>query len=170
MKRITAGIALSLIWAASASAQVTLESLSVAPPARTTADSVIASVGGMVNRLELPNFRTEWKREGTDILVDVLHDFIPAPPVFPSIEMIPYTEDVTLGNLPAGTYDLTARLFSLHRQLPGESPFPDPWTFPTIHDGLVGTLATTFTVVPEPSSLVLAIAGLGLCCCRARDR
>jgi PEP-CTERM motif len=169
MKRISAaaGITFFVICSQSAWAQITLESLSVAPPAPTTADSVIASVGGMVNVWDTTNFRTEWKREGTDIFVDVLDDFVPAPPEFVP-QMVPYTEQAALGNLPAGTYDLTARLFALHRQLPGESSFPDPWTFPAIHDGLVGTLATTFTVVPEPSSLVLAMAGALLLFRRSR--
>jgi hypothetical protein len=168
MKRSTTVVGISLwLFCASASAQVTLETLRITAPDPPIAENWVAGIHGYANVSDLPNFRTEWKRDGTDIRMDVLHDFIAAgaPP-----QMIPYTEEAVLGNLPAGTYDLTGRLFSLHRQIPDESPFPDPWTFPDSHDGFVYSLTMAFTVVPEPSSLVLAMVGAVLILRRRDDK
>ena len=157
MKRIVfmAGIAFSLLYAASVSAQVSLETLGIAPPDPTTADNIVATAGGMVNVSDIPTFRTEWKRDANDILMDVLHDFVGAgaPP-----QMLPYTQQAMLGNLPTGTYSLTARLFSSFRGFPGPT-YSDPWNFPAMDIRIVGTLNTTVTIVPEPSGFVLAIAG-----------
>jgi hypothetical protein len=150
MKRtLVACVAFSL-WALSASAQVTLETLSVAPPNPTTSDNIVASAGGMVNVSDLPTFTTLWKIEGETILMDVLHDYVPAgaPPQF-----FPYTEQAMLGNLPAGTYNLSARLFSTFRDFPPPT-YEQPWTFPPMDIRLRSTLSTTFTVVPEPSDLM----------------
>jgi hypothetical protein len=164
MKRASACVALSLVWVASASAQVTLDSLSIAPSNPTTADSIIASAGGMVNVSDIPAFLTLWKRDANSILVDVLHDYVPAgaPP-----QMLPYTQQAALGTLPAGTYDLTARLFSTFRDFPPPT-YEQPWTFPPSDIRLKSTLSTTFTVVPEPSSVAIAMAGVLLLLRRRR--
>ena len=155
MKRTIAVAAVSvlLLLANSALSQVTLETLRVVPPTPMTTDNIVVSVGGMVNESDHPMFRSEWMRDANDLRLDVFVDFIPAgaPP-----RIVPYTERTLIGHLPAGTYDLTTRLFALARIGP-DPPFPDPWTFPETFDGLVGTLNTTFTVVPEPSSFLLAV-------------
>jgi hypothetical protein len=152
MKRrtIALGIAIALLTAP-ASAQVTLGSITVSPTTPTTTDSVVASASGMVNVSDLPTFRTAWKIEGNNVLMDVLHDYVPAgaPP-----QMLPYTQQAALGSLPAGNYHLTARLFSWFRDFPGPT-YEEPWTFPPSDLRLQSTLNTTFTVVPEPSSFVL---------------
>jgi hypothetical protein len=157
MKRLTAiaGMAFSLLYAQSATAQVTLLTVDVAPPTPTITDNIIASAGGMVNVSDIPTFRTEWKRDANDILMDVLHDFVGAgaPP-----QMLPYTQQAVVGNLPTGTYNLTARLFSSFRAFPGPT-YAEPWTFPPADSRIVATRSTTFTVVPEPSSFALAMAG-----------
>jgi hypothetical protein len=156
MKRIVAmaGIAFSLLCAASASAQVTLETISISPPAPTTADNIVATAGGMVNVSDIPAFLTLWKRDANNILVDVLHDYVAAgaPP-----RMLPYNEQAVLGNLPTGTYNLTARLFSSFRDFPPPT-YDQPWNFPPSDIRLKSTLSTTFTVVPEPSGFALAFA------------
>jgi hypothetical protein len=160
MKRIVAvaGIAFSLLSAAPVPAQVTLETVAIAPSSPTTADSIVASAGGMVNVSEFPAFFILWKRDANNILVDVLHDFVGAgaPPF-----MIPYTGQAVIGNLPAGNYNLTARLFSSFRDFPPPT-YDQPWNFPPSDIRLKRTLSTAFTVVPEPSSLVLIIVGASL--------
>jgi hypothetical protein len=157
MKRSSTSVGIAFwLFCASASAQVILDTLSIAPPNPTITDNIVASAGGMVNVSDLPDFRTEWKREGNNILMDILHDFVAAgaPP-----QMLPYSEQAVLGTLPAGTYDLTARLFSSFRDFPPPT-YEQPWTFPSMDLRLRSTLSTTVTVVPEPSSLSLAIAGI----------
>jgi hypothetical protein len=166
MKRITAtfAIATSLLSANPAWSQVTLETLGVVPPDPIITDDIVVSIGGTVNESDFPMFRSEWQRDANDILVDVLLDYIPtdAPP-----RIVPYTERTLIGPLPAGTYDLTTRLFALARIGP-EPPFPDPWTFPETFDGLVGTLETRFTVAPEPASIWLAIAAAAVLSARRK--
>jgi hypothetical protein len=164
MKRAITSIVFSLLCAASASAQVTLETISISPPAPTTADNIMATADGIVNVSDNPAFLTLWKRDANNILVDVLHDYVPAgaPPF-----MLPYAEQAVIGSLPTGTYNLTARLFSSFRDFPPPT-YDQPWNFPPSDIRLKSTLSTTFTVVPEPSTFVLAIAG-ALLLFRRRD-
>jgi hypothetical protein len=156
-KVAVAGIALLLLLSKRpVSAQVTLTELSVEPPVPTTTDNIVASVSGMVNVSESPAFFVLWKREASSILVDVLHDFIGAgaPPV-----IYPYTAHPVIGSLPAGDYNLTARLFSSVRDFPPPT-YEQPWRFPASDIRLKSTLSTTFTVVPEPATIALSIASV----------
>jgi hypothetical protein len=150
---VAAALACSLLSAAPGFAQVSLDTLGIAPLNPTIADSIVATAGGLVNVSDIPAFRLEWKREANDILMDVLHDYVGAgaPP-----QMLPYTQQAMLGNLPAGSYSLTARLLSSFRDFPGPT-YEDPWNFPPTDIRIVSTLSTTFTVVPEPSTAVLMI-------------
>jgi hypothetical protein len=125
-----------------------------------------------VNNAGSPIIRLESRRLANDILLDVLIDELPvlAPPI-----IVPWMRTENLGILPAGTYNLTARLIWDYRIGPN-SPFPDPWPFPDSDDpplfpGPTATLMTTFTVVPEPTGVTLVLCGaMGMAAMRRRPR
>jgi hypothetical protein len=145
------GIVATHAWAQSPS----LDSLNILPPAPATTVDIMAQVGGTHNTSGQPNIRTELRQTANDIRLDVLIDelFVGAPAM---IE--PWSRTLSLGMLPIGTYNLDARLFWVER---GIGPaFPDPWPFPDsfglpLRPGSNGMLSTTFTVVPEPSAVLL---------------
>jgi hypothetical protein len=137
-----------------------LDSLLVLSPTSTTADDVTAQVGGTHNTSGSPIIRTEWRRLNNDIRLDVLIDELP---VLAPAMIEPWSRTENFGMLPVGTYDLEARLFWDYRSGPNSS-FPDPWTFPDTYGqplflGANRTLVTTFTVVPEPSAVLLLLGG-----------
>jgi hypothetical protein len=137
-----------------------LDSLSFLPPAPTVADDVMIQAGGTHNTSGGPAIRTESRRIGNDIRMDVLIEetFVGAPP-----QINPWTQSVNFGTLPAGTYNVDARLFWRERAI--SPPFPDPWQFPDtfglpLFPNANGRLTGTFTVVPEPSAAMLLVVGL----------
>jgi hypothetical protein len=147
------GIVAGPAWAQSPS----LDSLGILPPLPTTAVDVMAQVGGTHNTSGQPTIRTELRRIDSDIRLDILIDefFVGAPAV---IE--PWSRTESLGILPIGTYILDARLFWVERGI-GPS-FPDPWPFPDsfglpLSPGANGMQSMTFTVVPEPSTVLLML-------------
>jgi hypothetical protein len=143
-------------WAQSPS----LDSLSIMPPAPTIADAVLVQAGGTHNTSGNPTIRTESRRIGNDIRMDVLIEetFVGAPP-----QINPWTQTVNFGTLPAGAYNVDARLFWRERAISPE--FPDPWPFPDsfglpLFPNANGMLSATFAVVPEPSTALWLAAGL----------
>lgn len=136
----------------------TLDTIEILPSTPSTTDDISVELSGMVNDTGMPVFHGFWSRTGQDILVDLLDVEIPtlAPPV-----IVPYQEQVQIGQLPVGDYNVTARLFWAYDSV----VIPDPWEFPdTFGVGLGGpelaplTLTTTFRVVPEPSSLFISLS------------
>jgi hypothetical protein len=137
-----------------------LDTLLILPPNPNTLTDVLANVGGIVNISGLPIILTESRRINNDIRLDVLIDELPV--LAPAV-MAPWSASESFGTLPAGTYNVTARLFWDYRSGPNSS-FPQPWTFPDsygepLRPGSNGTLMTTFTVVPEPTAVLLASCG-----------
>jgi hypothetical protein len=171
-RRLTLALALALVSAVDARAQSpSLDTLLLLPTNPTPAVDVLANLGGSVNISGLPIVRTESRRVDTDIRVDVLIDEFPvlAPPV-----IAPWSELESLGMLPVGTYNVTARLFWDYRVGPNSS-FPTPWTFPDsfgqpLNPSSNGLLTTTFTVVPEPSGGGLGVGASFACWCAYRRR
>ena len=76
--------------------------------------------------------------EGTSLELDIFFELGP----FQMITPWSYSEEI--GMLPAKTYELTVRTF--------EVPYPD--------SGPTDTYTTTFTVVPEPTSILLLSMGI----------
>jgi hypothetical protein len=155
---------LSLTPSSLATAQSpSLDTLLILPVNPSTATNVVAQVGGIVNTSGGPIIRTESRRFANDIRLDVLIDELPvlAPP-----QMNPWSDFESFGMLPAGTYNVTARLFWDYRSGPASS-FPDPWTFPDsygqpLRPGSNGMLTTAFTVIPEPFGFAI-IAQAAIC-------
>jgi len=148
-----------------------LDTLLILPTNPTPANDVLANLGGNVNITGTPILRTESRRVNDDIRVDVLIDELP---VLAPAQIVPWSEIESLGMLPVGTYNVTARLFWDYRVGPNSS-FPTPWTFPDsygrpLNSSANGLLATTFTVVPEPSAAELAGGTALACLCAHRRR
>lgn len=135
-----------------------LDAIVILPSTPSTMDDISVELSGMVNNTGSPVFHGFWSRTGQDILVDLLdvEGLTLAPPV-----IVPYQEQVPIGQLPAGEYNVTARLFWAFNSV----VIPDPWEFPDTFGNQFGTanpgpltLTTTFRVVPEPSSLFISLS------------
>jgi hypothetical protein len=160
----------ALFAARAANAQSpSLDTLLILPSNPSTTTDVVAQVGGIVNVSGDPIILTESRRVNNDIRLDVLIDELP---VLAPAQMLPWSDYQSFGMLPAGTYNVTARLFWDWRSGPNSS-FPVPWTFPDsygleLRPGSNGTLSTTFTVVPEPHGV--ALMGVAILAVRAARR
>lgn len=133
-----------------------IESIDVQPFDPTLADPVTLSISGMIDTVTGAQIiRSPWRIENTDILLDLLlvEFAVGAPPV-PD----PFTDQTEIGFLPAGSYNVTARVFRVIGD-PALDPFPELWEFPDtfMDDEPYDTMTAQFTVVPEPSSACLAI-------------
>ena len=133
-----------------------IESIDVQPSNPTLADPVTLSISGMIDTVTGAQIiRSPWRIENTDILLDLLlvKFAVGAPPV-PG----PFTDQTEIGFLPAGSYNVTARVFRVFGD-PALDPFPELWEFPDtfMDDEPHDTMTAQFTVVPEPSSACLAL-------------
>jgi hypothetical protein len=160
LNRLLGIVLLGIVISPARAQSPSLDSLGILPLVPTTTVDVMATVGGTHNTSGQPNIRTELRRIGNDIRLDVLIDefFVGAPP-----RIEPWSRTEGLGMLPAGTYNLDARLFWVERGI--GSTFPDPWPFPDtfglpLGPGSNGMLTTTFTVVPEPSTLLATMCAV----------
>jgi hypothetical protein len=171
-RKCALAVALAMLAFSEAAAQSpSLDALNVLPPSPTTSDNVQAQVGGVHNVSGAPIIRTEWRRLGSDIRLDVLIDELPV--LAPAL-MLPYSRQQDFGALPAGVYTLTARLFWDYR-FGTLSSFPDPWLFPDAYGqpltpGSNGTLTSAFAVVPEPSVAIMALAATSFALASRRAR
>lgn len=125
-----------------------IEGIDIVPPDPTILDPVSVEVSGTLNIMGQWISDAPWRWEGNSILIDLLA--LDSGSLAPPVEGA-FSETTDIGQLPLGTYDVTARTFvSLMWE-----PFPDPWEFPDeFKGGPVDTMTTNFTVVPEPSTLI----------------
>lgn len=107
--------------------------------------------------------------DGFDISID-FYQFISSRPGANNSIYLPLEQTVSLGTLPAGEYDVRLRYWTLN---PEDQFGFDPSTIPEFIPPPPGTLVASpgrhytqsnfsFTVVPEPSSCLLAWIGMGL--------
>ncbi len=159
----------ALFCLATASAQAAdIQSTTIVPSNPTIADVVAAETGVLFSGADYTFSDALCGREGSEILVDLLFEQgIPILPV-----MYASQASVDVGQLPAGTYDLTVRLFVdpyFH-----DAPFHDvstyenPW-HPLPDITLMDVETTSFMVVPEPMT-IWAFAACGLTLMRRRWR
>lgn len=142
---------------------IELDAISVVPPTPDPFDDIELNVTGTFDHsLAQTIQRAPWQRIGNEIHVDLL--VIELPLEAPSIPA-PFEQPVDLGQLPAGEYEVTARVFITY---PG--PYPDPWTFPNEFAGRtpVDTLEYKFVVIPEPNTFSLLVLGGMMVCRRTR--
>jgi hypothetical protein len=85
----------------------TLQSLNIQPAAPTAVDAILASISGTVNLSGSPIIRTESRRVGSDILLDVLIDELP---VAAPAQIVPCSRDTSLGLLPVHSWGFPTKM------------------------------------------------------------
>ena len=142
-----------------------IQRIDVIPPAPTNFDVISIDVFGTLDIMSQTIADSPWRLQEQNVLIDLLMYWLPvgAPPV---IE--PFTDVTDVGQLPVATYDVTARIFVDLGLDP--DPFPDPWTFPDTYEGQppIDTMAASFTVIPEPVTLMLIAVGVPFLLKRSR--